>query len=422
MRRYLYLGGQPSSGGGGGGGGAFAGPLHVDGLNFKAPDGSIVKVKGHTGFRSIEYFAKGEIGRLDDYFGAWAEQGANFNRDFCIWDNTGFNLARHPNGRDVLEGYLNYRKKWGYEHITFFCNQRQGGPNLLTQPEQDTYVDWASEIAVRVGNAIGEIENETLDADNGGNNGAFTRRFRPEQFHGLLMTRSTWDTGSGDNPDPQQPGSWMDWVCFHATRDNPEFAWESGKVGFEAQKGGLGPWPAAGRPAVDTEGIRIAEGTSPEDYADKVFHGHNLCAGSHVHGGFSSFDGNHQTDLQNCVFPKSGQPGFDHCQAVGRVWRSPLLIENAASDGRFVRAAVHDKFPFQQNDNECPIVHWDRFIDGDGHHYEDPRGAGRTYFMVMPDGRAIGGAAARAHAHQVEPRLNYSIVGQDAGSIVVAKR
>lgn len=420
MRDYYYLASgkpKPLESGGGGGSTAFRGPLRVDGLNLKTPDGAIWKYKGHTGFRAVEYGIRGEWGILDDYFGPWSERGANTNRSFSgMWDNTGFNIYRTPNGYDLFERYLEYRKRWGYEHVVFFCNQRQGGPNRLTEAQQDEHVDKMAAACKRQENTIGEIQNEDGDPDNG----SISARFRPEQFHGIPMTRSTWYTAS--NQDPETPGKWMDWVTIHPGRDR-DWVYEGPKIGLEAQKMALGDYPAPRKPSLLGEVQRIAEGTTPRQHADHAFHALNFCAGHCVHGGFRSFDPNHETDLQNCRFP-SGGSGLECIDAIRDVWQSPLLIDNAAADGAYTRAAVSDQPPYEQNDNECPITHRDRWI----HDSEDPKGTGRSYFMRLGS-KAIGGPADPGSDHAWQERLGYRLIAKGGynkdgrgGNVLVLER
>jgi hypothetical protein len=121
---------------------------------------------------------------------------------------------------------------------------------------------------------------------------------------------------------------------------------------------------------------------------------------------------------------------------VRDVWASPLWIYESASEGRYTRAAVREpKDPpvfgevpgighvrvFPQIDSSCPLTHWDRWIDADGVTYEDRRGAGRTYFMVMPDGRAIGGPLDDGPDCRPEPHAGYREEARD-GVIWVMRR
>lgn len=431
MRRYYYLTSGKialSSIGGGGGGGTWAGTLRRIGLNFVTPDDRIWKCKGHTGFRGPELAFKGEWGWLDEYFGRWAEMGANCNRDFAgMWDNTGWNCYRSRAYDVVNEYWRRYRDRHGYYfHAVYFCNQRDGGPNKLTDHEQDEHVRLLSDAARDAGNVFGEIENESTDPDNTGDASLITR-YSAADFPGVLMTRTTWPTAAHDDPDPTYGEPWLDWATYHPSRDFPEWPWESAKIAYEAQKGGLGPWPAAHCPAMPGEPIRIAEGTTPRQWADCVFHCLNLGMGLIVHGGYASFDPRHQTDLQNCRFPNPGQPGHDCILAIRDVWNSPLILLDAAADGEYRRASVvgpNDGVPghtvgrpdldvaYPQNDGECPIVHWDKYIDTDDAHYEDQKGAGRNYWMKMPDGLMIGGPIDPGSDWTLEPRLGYRVVAR----------
>lgn len=432
---YFFTTRSRSSSGGGGGGGVFLGPLHRDDLNMKTPDGKIWKCKGHTGFRGPELAFKGEWGWLDDYFGSWSAMGANCNRDFAgMWDNTGWNCYRSRAYDVVNEYWKRYRDMFGYYfHAVYFCNQRDGGPNKLSVGEQDEHVHLLSEAARDAGNVFGEIENESTDGDNTGDASLVTR-YSPADFPGVLMTRTTWGTAATDDPDPTYGVPWMDWVTFHPSRDFPEWPWESAKISMEAQKGGLGPWPPAHRPSMPGEPIRIAEGTTPRQWADCTFHCLNFGMGLIVHGGFKSLPqaSHHESDLQNCKFPESGSLAHNCILAVRDVWNSPLILAHAAADGQYRRGAVRNRpvpghtvgrpeleWAFPQNDDECPIVHWDKYID---YHedvdaeYEDQKGAGRTYWMELPDGLMVGGPIDPGRDWALEPRLDYHVVARGGWS------
>lgn len=385
--------------GGGGGGGAFAGPLYRDGLNLKTPDGLIWKYRCFTGFRAPELWTKGERGWVQDYLGAILQYGGNTVRVFCRWNNTGYSVDRDLH---AFEDFMHAAKNMGvYVHVVISCDQVPGSSVLIPLSDLHRSAQNILDICRRVGNAApAECSNEDFK------NGEVSASFDPAWFRGVVGTRSTWYTAG--NGDPQEPGSWLDVATIHPGGDL-EWSWEGPKICVEAQKLGLGAYQAARRPSIIGEPRRIAEGTTPRQWADHAFHAENFGAGSCVHGGFQSLPqaSHHESDLQNCKMPTSGL-ALDCIKAVSDVWKSGLIKPFAADLGAYTRASVSPNPPYEQNDNECPIVHWDRYIhDQDA----DPRGAGRSYFMRV-DHAMYGGAIDPGSQHRVEPRLGYRLVSQ----------
>lgn len=418
-RRYLVLGGETSTGGGGGGGGVFAGPLHRDGLNLKTPDGKIHKYKAFTGFTAPQLWAKGEHQWVQDYIGQILAFGGNTIRVFCRWNNTGYCPESVPNYYDHFEDFMLGAKGMGvYVHVVGSCDQVDGSSVRVPLSQLHDSIQRLCDICRRVGNA-GPKEGSNED----GKNGNVSAGFAAEWFRDLVATRSTWYTAS--NEDPETPGTWLNSVTVHVGGGFGWY-WEGAKILVEAQKMELGQYPAPKLPSFQGEPPRIGEGSTPRQHADCAFHSLNFGAGSCVHGGFKSLPqaSHHESDLQNCKMPTSGG-ALDCIKAVSQVWQSDLVNLDAAANGSYTRASVQDLPPYKQNDNECPILHWDRFIhDVDA----DPRGAGRSYFMRVGN-RMYGGAIDPGRDWKLEPRLGYRLVGQGGydgdqhgGNVLVLER
>jgi hypothetical protein len=363
-----------------------ASALRRDGLDFKTPDGAIWKYRGVTGFRAPELFAKGDIGILQDYEGWVVSLGANCIREFLMWNNTGYGPKSQANYYDLLERHWSERKQDGlYTHAVLFCDQVNGSRVLLSPGEQDAHVHRCVDIARRVGSVILEVVNEDFK------NGEISARFPKDWFSGVLTTRSTWQ----DDQDPQAPGLYLDWVIKHTDRGN-EFA-KNGKVLHEAERQGLGEYPAANRPAASTEPRRIAEGTNPRQHADDTAVCELFGLGRCLHGGFQSLDGSHESDLQNCRVPTG--LSLDCCHAVSEVWRDQLFDPRCATSGRYVRGQADGQ-------GDCPIEHRDKS--------DDPQhGAIRSYFMFMErDTVAYGLAVDPGPQWTLVPRNGWRVIQQ----------
>ena len=357
-------------------------PLKRQGLDFVRPDGSIWKYKGITGFRAPELYAKGEKQWLQDYEGWVLSLGGNCVREFLMWANTGYGPKAQANYYDLLEHHWTERKHDGlYTHATLFCDQVEGSRVLLTSGQQDAHVHRCVDIAKRVGTVLLEVNNEDFK------NGEISARFPREWFTGVLTTRSTWE----DNEDPQEPGVYLDWVIKHCDRGD-EFT-VKGKVLHEAERQGLGAYPAAARPAASTEPRRIAEGTNPRQHADDTGVCDLFGLGRCLHGGFSSLDASHESDLQNCRVPAPGL-SRDCCDAVSQVWEAGVFDLRCATSGRYTRGGLSD----------CPIVHVDKSVD-------PQRGAVRSYFMEL-DGVMYGLAVDPGPQWKLEPVNGWKVTQQ----------
>lgn len=364
--RFIQFAGDETSSGGGGGGGTVV-PLKVVGLNVKQGS-DIWKYHGITAFRAPELYAQGKTAWLDDYFG-WAKTlGVNSARVFCLWNNTRYSPITITDYYTKFLRFLEWMKSHGlYVHVVAFCDQVPTSSVLLSEAQQNDHIRIIVDACRTAGNVLLEVSNEDFK------NGHVSARFPPETFAGVLSTRSTWYTHSDE--DPETPGTWLDWVTVHPGGD-PEWAYEGPKILYEAQKGGLGNYPPARRPSLIGEPRRIAEGTTPRQWADHAFHADNFGAGSLIHGGFHSLPQatHHESDLQNCKIPTG--LALECCEAVRDVWLSGLINLEAAEKGRYLRGQ-------QDGGGECPIVHKD--ID------DGPDGCGRSYFMEV-DGVMYGGA------------------------------
>ena len=350
--------------------GAKAEPLVRRGLHLGLPNGEIWKCRGFTAFNAPKLWPT-DRQKVIDYFGQWRDKGGNCGRVFARWNNTGY----QPDYEQIEDMSLELAKIGMSISMVFSCDQVPGSSVLLPLGQLHDSVRRLAEVGRRVGNWIGECSNEDFK------NGKVSGSFDPSWFTGIPMTRSTWYLASDE--DPETPGPWMDWVTIHPGGDD-EWSWEGPKVCYEAQSGGLGKYPPARRPTLIGEPRRIAEGTTPRQWADHAYHAEGFGSGSVVHGGFSSFPParHHQSDLQNCTFPSSGE-ALNCIEAVSQVWKSGLIDPRESEVGRYKRASVRSEPPYPQSDSECPIVHFDKYIDDSdrGQHYIDERGAGRS---VLP--------------------------------------
>ena len=386
---------------------------------MRESDGGIFKARGFTAFNAPNLWGKGDRAKVIDYFGQWREKGGNIGRVFARWNNTGY----QPDYDQIEDMSLTLGAMGMYIEMVGSCDQVPGSNVWIPLPQLHDSIRRLTDVGRRVGNWLFHCSNEDFQ------NGRVSAGIDPAWLNGIPSTRSTWYLASDE--DPQTPGPWMDYVAIHPG-GGEEFSWEGPKVCMEAQSGGLGAYPPARRPTIITEPIRIAEGTTPRQWADHAYHAEGFGAGSIVHGGFSSFPpaSHHQSDLQNCTMPGPGL-ALDCINAVSDVWKSGLIDPSESAIGRYKRAAVRPEPPYEQNDNECPIKHWDKYIDDSDHgnHYIDERGAGRTYFREMPNGQMRGGAIDPGTQWKLETRLGYRVVEQGGyardgrgGNILVLER
>lgn len=430
-----------SGGGGGGGNGIYKGNPSVRGLDFYLGDEQD-DYRGYTAFRLQELIAKGEHGWAGDYAGwCFEEMLATSLRWFCRWHNTGYCPETDPNFYDNFGKTLELCKKFGrYGHPVASCDQAPGsGSRVLTTDEKlADSVRRMCDIARQVGNCFPfEKENEPFK------NGMKGKLWPTEWFHDLVWCPGTWYLASDVNPN-DEIGPWGPCQTIHPGGDR-EWVSEGGRVCQETMREKLGQYPAPRVPTFVGEPVRIAEeGRTAEQYAAMLWNCRNMGRGGLVHGGFHSLGpqtSHHASDLQNCKIP-TGE-ALRTCQLVRNMWKSPLWIKNSASEGTYTRAAVlgPDDDPMQfgevpgvghvrifpQTDTTCPLTHWDRWIDvGEkpgrpGAQYEDPRGAGRTYFMKMGDGRASGGPLDGGSQCNPHARQGYRVVDRDGPIWIMAR-
>ena len=156
------------------------------------------------------------------------------------------------------------------------------------------------------------------------------------------------------------------------------------KVLYEIAYEGLGTYPPGRIPSISGEPERIGNGqgmvTTPRQHADNAACTELMGVGGCLHGGYSSFDSDHDSDLQNCR--GTGSANAMACaQAVADVWKSDVF------DVR-VGGAEHLTRGTENNDGDCPTVHWDRYnMDSPNVHPDD--GLCRTYYKLV-DGKYYG--------------------------------
>ena len=338
--------------------------VFLDGLNVRRKgDSSVLKYRAITGFTFLQDFQNGLYSKLDEFMSRCREYGVNTIRVFTVWNNTKYS----PKNSELYYVNVNlaaqYARQHGFFlHVVGLCDMKPSNPDVyMNYDQQVDHLEQLVDIGREVGNFLPfEISNEDTDGDSGGTAGFFPK----SMFDGLIATRSTWfDDENPQLPDQNgNPSEYLSAMSVHTPR-GPEF-FVKGKVLYESQRQGLGQYPATRLWTVSGEPQRIAEGTTPRMHADNAAVCELFGGGGLVHGGFRSFDGNHETDLQNCVAPERGSNGDKCILGVSDVWASGLIHPEAAGRGRYTRGGLED----------CPIVHVDHTVDGQ-------KGAVRTYCM-----------------------------------------
>ena len=340
--------------------------LEAKGGEFRRPDGTVFKWHGITAFTALSDWLAGNKTKLEKYADETQARGVNTWRVFAIWVNT--NLTPIGNDRyyaGVRELLTWARSRGLYVQLTALCDQVPGSSVLMTPAQRDAHVRELVAISRDVGNVFFEVSNEDWQ------NGDVADDWPPSVFEGVLAARSA----VRDDQYPDAAGSILQWTAHHTPRDQqwPRKAKELLDVARLGFGGGAPPfdrvWDPTRKPASATEPIRIAEGTSPRQHADYFAVAELYGIGGNIHGGFSTIDPSHQTDLQNCVFPTNP----DHVafiDQVGVVWRAGIPA-TAAATGRYTRGGL----------NDVPVHHEDRFTDAG----ENLRGALRTFCMIEGD-------------------------------------
>lgn len=348
-------------------------PLKARGVNLLRPDGSIFKYRGITAFRAPELYAIGELGWLEDYY-HWARTlGANTLRVFAMWNNTKYWPHSRSDYYDKLWDWAMHAKASGfYCHLVAFCDQVEGSDVWLSTDEQDEHMEQCLGIAHATDNIFLEIENETWK--NGGN--AYASRFPSSMFAGLLAMRSSWPEESP--PADPSLGGWLSLGTKHLDRGQE---WcRKPKTLHEMQFEGLGAYPPARIPSLSGEPERIGGGTTPRQHADNAACTELMGLGGCLHGGYSTIDSSHDSDLQNCR--ATGSVNALACaQAVADVWASDVFDLALGGTEELVRGT-------ENNDGECPTEHWDRYNeDSPNNHPLD--GYCRSYYKML-DGKFYG--------------------------------
>lgn len=289
--RYIQFAGDDTSSGGGGGGAVSE--LSVNGMEFIA-NGVSIKMRAVTAFTIWQDFIAGELGKLSDFVGYFTAKKFNAFRGFGDWGNTGFNPVHNQGNYEKLaelDAWINDRGARLF--LTCFTDQVDGSSVLMSKAEQDFHHAQCAEALLKRKTSWREWVNEY-------------RKNWKEPYPiplsrsvgaGVVSTISTWYDGH----DPQEQGQYLDYLTKHLGGFDEEWSRKS-KVGHEAQRQGLGPYPAAGKPCVIGEKPRIAEGALPREYADSTALEEMLCSGGCLHGGFGPSRG-HDSDLQHCVIP-----------------------------------------------------------------------------------------------------------------------
>jgi hypothetical protein len=350
-------------------------PLRRDGVKLVRPDGTLWKYRFVTGFRGPELYAIGEHGWLEDFYGAVIDHGGNGVRVFTIWNNTKYWPHSRPDYYDKLWEFCEHAQSFGlYIHLVAFCDQVDNSDVRLTTADQDEHMEQCLAITrERYGQVLLEVENESFK---NGNN-ALASRFPDEMFEGILAMRSSWEDGA----DPSL-GGWLSLATKHLDRG---IEWtRKPKTLHEIQFEGLGAYPPAKIPGLSGEPERIGNGqgmvTNPRQHADNAACAELMGLGGCLHGGYSSFDADHDSDLQNCCFRGSAN-AMACAQAVADVWKSSVWDLRVGSTEHLDRGT-------ENNDGPIPVTHWDRFNSGSPNNHPND-GACRTYFKLL-DGKYYG--------------------------------
>jgi len=343
-------------------------PLTRKGVEVVRPDGTLFKYRFVTGFRGPELYAIGEHGWLEEFYGHVLDHGGNGLRVFAMWNNTKYWPHSRPDYYDKLWEFCEHAQGFGlYVHLVAFCDQVDDSDVRLPSVDQDEHMEQCISITRSRDNVILEIENETFK--NGGN--AWANRFPSDMFDGILAMRSTWEDGE----DPSL-GGWLSLATKHLDRKTE---WTRGsKVLYEVEHEGLGEYPPGRVPALSGEPDRIGRGqigeTTPRQHADNAACTELMGLGGCLHGGYSSFDADHDSDLQNCRFTGSAN-AMACAQAVADVWKSNVW------DLR-VGGAEHLDRGFEDNSGPSPVFHADRF-NTDSPWNQPETGCCRTYFKLV---------------------------------------
>lgn len=409
----LFNGGSAQSGGGGGGGGTVE-PLHVEGLHFKRPDGSIEKYRCVTAFSALDDWIKQRRDKLDAYAGWSLSLGLNCWRVFGVWNNIG--LKPDAQYYQHLIAFLEWLEARGlYCHFVALCDQVSGSAVRMSKQQQIDHLHRCITLCRDSGNVIFENVNEFEKNDDDGVCGLLPSL----EYHGLPSTRSWWN----ENESYLTAGPLIDFTTGHTDRGRE---WTRTFIQtLDVSQRGYGlpdgsDVPATRKPHILGEPRRVAEGTTPRQQAD--YHAGALLfgPGSCLHGGFQTIDGGHQSDLQFCVVP-SGDPRAC-CEAVGEVHHASIWPLNTP-DGNYVRGGVND----QNHDNkqDCPILHRDRYFGGSSSTpaYEEPEGAARSFFIEL-GGRWYGLAVDPGPAWTLKVRPGFRLINQGGydGNMLVLER
>lgn len=399
------------SSGGGGGGGVSVEPLHVDGLHFKRPDGTIWKYRCATGFSLIDDVKHGRIDKARTYLRWLRSLGINTVRVFCTWGNLSLRVDR-----DATRAALLLLKDEGfYCHLVGLCDQVSGSSVRLPKSEQ---VDWLR-FCIALGREIGNVIFETFNEARKNDDDEVCGLLPSSDYAGVPSTRSWWD----ENESYTQVGALIDFTTGHTDRGK-EWARTFIQTLDVSQRGyGLpngDQVPATRKPHILGEPRRIAEGSTPRQQADYHAGALLMGPGSCLHGGFRTIDPRHESDLQNCMVPSGASA--DCCDAVGAVHRANVWPLNTP-DGDYVRGGVDN----HNNDNksDCPILHRDRYFGGSPQKpaYEEPEGAARSFFIDM-GGKYYGLAVDPGPNWTLKVRSGFRLVAQGGydGNMLVLER
>lgn len=391
---------------GGGGGGGSVEPLHVDGLHFKRPNGTIWKYRAVTAFSAFHDWLHGDIDKLEAYADWSVSMGFNCWRVFTVWNNLQLKMGTATGDSQAyyrsLMQFLGWLMGRGlYCHLVGLCDQVSGSSVHANKDEQVAHLLNCIGMADEVGNVIFETFNEFEK-----NDGDDVCGLLPNAAYGNIpSTRSWWN----ENESYLTAGPLIDFTTGHTDRDQQ---WARRFIqNMDVMERGYGlpngdSVPATGRPHILGEPRRIAEGSTPRQHADYHAGGILFGPGGCLHGGFKTIDPRTESDLQFCKVPDGAS--LECAQAVRDVHASSLWPLDCSG---YIRGAVDSRN--NDVDQGCPILHRDRYFGGspDLGAYEEPTGAARTYFREK-DGTYYGLAVDPGPQWTLQVRSGWQLVGQ----------
>lgn len=375
--------------------------LHVTAAAFRLPDGTPWKWRGLTAFTAFYDFCAGRLDKLERYAEGSRALGVNTWRVFGMWWTLNWGPQVELGYYHKLEQFCRWMHGQGLRlEFVLFCDQVAGSSVWMSRDgrthdadAQTRHVVASLEVLRRHQHTFCELCNEGFK--NGGVE--LTGRYARSVFAGVLTARTSPD----DTERPDAPGPILDYTTHHPPRTwdqtrKPKELVDVARLGFD----GFRPTML---PAVADEPGKLEE-LSPRQWGQYAALCDLFGAGMTAHGGYRSL-GRGLTDLQNCILPLPGQPGYAELQAITEAWRLPIPID-AASAGDYTRG------PF----DSCALQHQDRYTDSG----ENPAGALRTFGMILGTRQTVV-LCDPGPAHQIVATPGWRVMDV-RGDVVFAER